>query len=98
MARRKKSLRYYSPKRRAIYAQGDEIDHLALFERDNWICGICHRKINKWLRHPNYWAATVDHIVPLSKGGKHVWANVRAAHAKCNFDRGDGLTDISMAC
>lgn len=97
----KRSVRkYYSPKRRAIYAQGDEIDHLVLFERDEWLCGICGGRINKYLRFPNLMAATVDHRIPISKGGTHTWDNVRAAHAKCNFDKGDDLdlTQPSTLC
>jgi len=80
---------FYSKKRRAIYAQGDEIDHLVLFEKFNWTCGICDGNINRRYRFPHLWAATVDHIVPISKGGTHTWDNVRPAHAKCNFERGN---------
>lgn len=88
---KKKSYRgkYYSPKRRAIYAKGDQIDHLELFERDDWVCGICDGNINRKFRFPHKWAATVDHIVPLSQGGTHTWNNVQAAHAHCNFTKGD---------
>ena len=35
--------------------------------------------------------STVDHIVPLSKGGAPFdLGNVQAAHARCNFARRDG--------
>jgi len=93
LAKRKKPLRrnFYSPKRRAVYAQGDEINHLELFEKHNWICGICCEAINKRLRFPNLLAATVDHIIPISKGGTHTWTNTRPAHAKCNFTKGNLL-------
>lgn len=81
--------KYYSPKRRAIYAQGDEIDHLSLFILHNWICNICKKEINPKLRFPHNMAATVEHVIPLCKGGTHTWDNVRPAHASCNFSKGD---------
>lgn len=93
MARRcvKKPIKYYSAKRRAIYAQGDEIDALTLFELHGWICWVCKQPINKYLRLPNYWAATIEHIVPLCKGGTHTWDNCAPSHAICNFMKGDQL-------
>lgn len=80
--------KYYSPKRRALYAQGDQIDHLALFELHNWICNICEEPIDRSLRFPNVMAATVEHVIPLCRGGTHTWENTRPAHAKCNFEKG----------
>ena len=71
-----------------MYAQGDQIDHLTLFELHNWICNICEGAIDKSLRFPNIMAATVEHVIPLCKGGTHTWDNVRPAHAKCNFEKG----------
>ena len=71
--------------------QGDKIVHLEVFERDNWTCWICGQAINRHLRGDNWWRATLDHVWPLSKGGTHTWDNVKAAHWKCNIDRGDAL-------
>lgn len=70
---------------------GDDIDHLTLFELHGWMCWVCKEEINKFLRFPHFMAATVEHIIPLSKGGTHTWDNVAPAHAKCNFDKGDRL-------
>lgn len=86
---RKKPVKYYSKKRRAVYAKGDPIDPKILFELHNWMCWVCKEPINRRLRLPNYYAATVEHIVPLSKGGEHVWSNVAVSHAICNFNKGD---------
>lgn len=89
----KKPIKYYSPKRRAVYAQGDCIDHLTLFELHGWICYLCKTPINRRLRLPHYMAATVEHLIPLAKGGTHTWDNVVPAHAKCNFGKSDSLPD-----
>jgi 5-methylcytosine-specific restriction endonuclease McrA len=32
---------------------------------------------------------TIDHIIPLSKGGTHTWENVRLAHMSCNAGKRD---------
>lgn len=58
-----------------------------IFERDNWICGICGRKINRRLRHPNPLSPSIDHIQPLSKGGWDSPVNVQAAHLRCNIGK-----------
>lgn len=93
MARRqrRKPVRYYSPKRRRIYAQGDEISALVLFELHAWTCGVCHNPINKFLRVPNWEAATIEHVIPVSKGGTHTWDNVVPAHYRCNMDKADSV-------
>lgn len=87
--KRVSKVRYYSPKRRAIYAKGDDIIALVLFEMHAWTCCICQQPINKHFRKPNLMAATIEHIRPLSKGGTHTWDNVKPAHASCNFRKGD---------
>jgi 5-methylcytosine-specific restriction endonuclease McrA len=74
-------------------AKGDDIDHLAVFERDEWMCGICHAKIDRRLRGDNWWRATLDHITPLCKGGTHTYDNVQAAHWHCNMSKGGRLAE-----
>lgn len=95
MGKRNKPIksRYYSKKRRAIYAKGEDINHLEIFEAHDWICCICKTKINRHLRLPNLMAATLEHIIPLSKGGTHTRDNIAPAHARCNFKKADTHPD-----
>ena len=83
--------KYYSPKRRAVYAKGDEIDALTLFNLHGWVCVICREDIDPAKRLPDVLAATVEHRVPLCQGGTHTWDNVGPAHALCNFSKADSL-------
>lgn len=83
------AIKKYSPKRRRLYLKGESIDHLAVFERDNWICKLCDQVIDSTLRFPDKMAATIDHIVPLALGGGHTYDNVQASHAACNYNKGD---------
>lgn len=73
-------------------ARGEKIDHLSVFERDGWICCICQEIIDKKLRGDAWMRATLEHIIPLSKGGTHTYDNVGASHWRCNMERGDRLT------
>lgn len=60
-----------------------------VYERDHWICGICGKKIVKAKTSPHPLSPSIDHIIPLSKGGSHTKENVRAAHHYCNSKRGN---------
>lgn len=83
--------KYYSAKRRAIYAAGESINHLEIFERDKWVCGICTEPVDKRLRGDNWMRATLDHIIPLCQGGQHTKTNVQCSHWKCNMSKGGQL-------
>jgi 5-methylcytosine-specific restriction endonuclease McrA len=66
----------------------------AVIKRDNGTCQICGKKCNpndkSWgTSGPNY--PTLDHIIPLAKGGAHVWANVQCACGLCNSYKRDLL-------
>lgn len=51
----------------------------------------CGRLVDLSLRVPDPDAATVDHVVPLARGGDDTWANVRLAHFLCNVRKGARL-------
>ena len=53
-----------------------------IFRRDQYTCQYCSRKIEG----PE---ATVDHVLPRSRGGKHRWDNVVACCLSCNRKKGD---------
>jgi 5-methylcytosine-specific restriction endonuclease McrA len=88
---KRKPIKYYSAKRRAIYARGDSIDALTLFNMFDWKCYLCSQSIDPRRRCPDWRAATIEHIIPLCEGGTHTWDNVVPAHARCNFDKADSL-------
>lgn len=73
-------------KRRVPY---EHISPRVVFERDAWTCQLCHRPTPEQLvktRSP--WRPTIDHIVPLSKGGPHLYSNVQCACLSCNLKKG----------
>ncbi len=53
-------------------------------ERDGWKCAICKSPIPSNAKHPHPRSASIDHIIPVVKGGMHIRANVQLAHLQCN--------------
>lgn len=78
-AENKQSVLDRNARRRALQRSdvAERIERLIVFKRDRAICGLCRRKIL-------FADFEVDHIIPLSQGGLHVYDNVQASHAKCN--------------
>ncbi len=65
-------------------AETEIFKDIHIFERDKWECQLCHKKVNKALRYPEPLSASLDHIIPLSRGGSHTRANTQLAHLICN--------------
>lgn len=55
-----------------------------LFIRDTGICQYCSTRVT--LK-----TGTIDHFVPKSKGGQHIWKNVVLACTKCNQKKGNKM-------
>lgn len=71
---------YYNP----------DVTRVKVFERDGWVCHVCHRKTLRFWAHNDPREATVDHHpIPLSCGGDHDWHNVRCACRECNSEKSD---------
>jgi 5-methylcytosine-specific restriction endonuclease McrA len=75
----------------------ERIDRTQVFERDDWTCGICSLAVDPAARFPDAGSATLDHVVPMSRGGGHVWANVQLAHFYCNSIKGARDLEV-LAC
>ena len=53
-----------------------------VFLRDGYKCAYCETEVNKR-------TATLDHVLPVSHGGKTVWENVVTACGPCNAGKGN---------
>lgn len=76
----------------------EDVELEALIERDGGICHLCGTKVaprKKFRRGEKRGDMstypTVDHIIPLSRGGHHTWENVKLAHLSCNSRKGGRL-------
>ncbi len=75
--RRRSSMQENGPIDKGITAE-------KLMKRDKNTCHICGGKVDINADSNDGMYPTIDHIVPLSKGGAHTWGNVALAHRKCN--------------
>jgi 5-methylcytosine-specific restriction endonuclease McrA len=62
----------------------ETISRHKVFDRDKGICHICKKPVALQKMH-------LDHLIPLSRGGPHTYANVRVAHAVCNLRKSNKL-------
>lgn len=56
------------------------VDRDLVYERDKGICHICHAPTERDRWH-------LEHIIPLSRGGTHCYANVAVSHPECNVSK-----------
>jgi 5-methylcytosine-specific restriction endonuclease McrA len=67
---------YMKPKHSVRFSRGN------IYLRDNGECQYCGISIERK-------EATLDHVVPVSKGGKSTWENCTTACAPCNASKSD---------
>jgi hypothetical protein len=79
-----------SQQRRAMKlgTQTEKVKSLTVYERDAWTCGLCSTPVDQNLAHPHPMSASLDHVLPLAKGGTHTYTNVQLAHLTCNVSKG----------
>jgi 5-methylcytosine-specific restriction endonuclease McrA len=65
--------------------QDDRIDIGRFYHERHGVCGICGQVVP-------FDVFTVDHIIPLSKGGAHAVANLQRAHLACNIRKGNRIS------
>lgn len=76
-----------------------------LYIRDKGICHICNEPCDyndKRITDEGHFIAgktypSIDHVKPLSKGGKHSWSNVKLAHHRCNAIKSDRIIKENKA-
>ena len=74
----------------------EDVSYDTLFERDKGICQICGLPVPYDKCCDNNWGGTIDHIVPLSIGGKHSMSNCQLAHRICNSIKLQNVGDFSL--
>lgn len=71
-----------------------------LFEKSEGVCALCGGRCS-WGDHymtdngafvAGATYPSIDHIIPISKGGLHEWSNIQLAHFYCNTLKGNNTT------
>jgi 5-methylcytosine-specific restriction endonuclease McrA len=60
------------------HQRGPRWSRAGVLDRDRRCCGYCGRS-----------ASTIDHILPVSRGGRSTWTNTAAACGSCNQRKAD---------
>lgn len=65
-----------------LFARIPAVSNELLFARDRHLCAYCGIEYRDGV-------LSCDHVVPVSKGGKHVWTNIVTACRACNSKKAD---------
>lgn len=70
----------------------EPVNRRKVYERDRYKCYLCGIKVvvSKTYQ-PNQ--ASIDHIMPISKGGAHTYSNIRTCCVMCNSIKSDSIAD-----
>lgn len=90
-ARSTASTARHSRRVRLADATVERFDPVEIYDRDGWICALCHQPIDPQLRWPEPMSVSLDHVVPLVGLGEHSRANTQASHWICNVRKGGRL-------
>lgn len=66
----------------------ESVSRDVVLSRDMWICHLCDGEIPADAQWPHPLSASMDHVIPLSKGGAHTYENIKSSHLTCNISKG----------
>jgi 5-methylcytosine-specific restriction endonuclease McrA len=73
--------------RRGVVGRAEYVDPKYIFDRDNWVCQLCHKKVRPYTGEYSPRQASIDHILPLARGGAHAATNLQTACRRCNSSK-----------
>lgn len=83
--------RNHRERARALGVPYEPINRLQVFTRDLWRCGLCGQEVLRTEVAPHPRSPSLDHIVPMARGGGHTYDNVQLACFLCNSRKGAQL-------
>ena len=91
-SREKARYRAKTAKRQGI-VKPNNIRYEQVFERDGGVCWLCQMSVDSSLPRTSKLGGTLDHIVPISKGGDDSLENIKLAHWICNNRKSNKLIE-----
>lgn len=89
--RRRKLATNHRARARRFGVAYETVNVRKVYDRDGWICGICRESVDPDCKYPHPRSPSLDHVVPMSKGGPHLYSNVQLAHLACNVAKSNRL-------
>lgn len=68
---------------RGIYAHNK-----AILRKTATVCALCGMPLDKSLKYPDPMSTSIDHILPVTLGGRSTIDNLQATHLICNKQKG----------
>lgn len=88
--RRARQQRYKSEYRaRQAMAISEPFTVYDIVDRDGTDCYLCDEPVDLSLIWPDQMCRSIDHVVPLVKGGHDVFENSKLTHLRCNATKSD---------
>lgn len=66
----------------------EDVDVHVLLDLQGGACFLCSQPILSDIKHPDPMSLSLDHIMPLARGGSHSYDNCAATHLRCNLVKG----------
>jgi hypothetical protein len=92
LKRRRESYRHKTVKRQGV-AKPAYVYFETVVERDGGICWLCNKAVDLTLSRITRYGATLDHVIPISKGGADSLDNIRLAHWICNNQKSNKMIE-----
>lgn len=80
-------------RRRYRYIAHSKFQEIA--ERDLWTCHLCNEYVDESLPSMARLGPSLDHVIPISKGGTDDPENLKLAHWICNVRKGNRIAQPS---
>lgn len=71
----------------------DSVALAGLLSDQDSFCYLCGEHIDDALAYPHPLSGSIDHVIPLVRGGSGLRENLRAAHLACNLRKGTKLLE-----
>lgn len=78
---------------RKLGARHERVDMRLVWKRDGGICWICETPVDPDAGPRDRMRRSIDHVIPLARGGWHAMDNVALAHLRCNISKRDKILD-----
>ena len=74
----------------------ESVNRICVFERDGYICHLCGTKTDPSSPTNSAHYPSLDHIIPMSKHGGHLYSNIATACFRCNILKSDLDLDTAL--